>query len=181
VQVMLGEEKTPFCQLSYFEEDYKTSISSLGSISQLTDKLNEIVLNKFHSLNYIYLVKISGKMKEVGVRSIKKQNPPYKTLEEVSKVDQYFYNYNDIEGTIIGVYCPIFMKNINANGWHFHYISSDHSKGGHLVSLKIDTDIIVKFDLTSNFSVQCPLNKEYQEMNFDIDLKEDIKKVEQPK
>lgn len=89
------------------------------------------------SENYFYAVTITGKFDTIKARSVPKQEPPYKPLAEVV-ADQNIFNFADIEGTMIGFYCPPFAKGVNVPGWHFHFISTDRKLGGHVLDFSIE-------------------------------------------
>ena len=59
------------------------------------------------------------------VRSELPQTEPYKPLAKVLETDQTFFDYENIKGTVVGLYCPEYMSDLNAVGWHFHFISED--------------------------------------------------------
>lgn len=71
------------------------------------------------------MVRIDGVFPEMHVRSELAQEKPYQPLAKVLETDQTFYNFEDVKGTVVGLYCPAYMNMLNAVGWHFHFISDD--------------------------------------------------------
>ena len=69
------------------------------------------------------------------------------------------------------------MSDLNAVGWHFHFISDDRKAGGHVLDLSAD-EIDVSLDRTDSFSMSLPDNEMFNSFDLTIDQSDDIKKVE---
>jgi alpha-acetolactate decarboxylase len=50
----------------------------------------------------------------VLIRSEKKQSEPYKPLAEVLSVDQTEKTLKDVEGTVVALFTPAYMSDLNA-------------------------------------------------------------------
>ncbi|QWR77373.1 acetolactate decarboxylase [Candidatus Magnetomonas plexicatena] len=61
---------------------------------------------------------------------------PYPGLLEAVK-GQTVFDYENVNGTILGFWFPEFMKGAGITGFHFHFISDDRAKGGHLLTCKL--------------------------------------------
>ena len=69
------------------------------------------------------------------------------------------------------------MSSLNSVGWHFHFISDDKKYAGHVLELNIKSGE-AQFDRTKNFALRLPKKKNFSKLNFDNDLREDIRKAE---
>ena len=118
-----------------------------------------------------------GTFKNVFARSELKQEEPYKTLAEALSTDQREFNFTETKGTVVGLFCPEYMKDLNAAGWHFHFVSEDKQKGGHVLDLDID-NAELKWDNTKGFNMLLPDTKKFPTLDRTTDQSQDIKKVE---
>jgi len=175
IETAPDDETIPFANITFFDTDENHDISGVQSIDALKELLNE----KINALgkNRFYMVRIDGAFKNVYARSELKQNEPYKPLAEALKTDQREFNWNNIEGTVVALYCPEYMNDLNAVGWHMHFISSDKSKGGHLLDIDID-NANVRIDSTQGFNMLLPETKMFQTLDLTVDQSDDIKNVE---
>ena len=175
IETAPDDETIPFANITFFDTDENQDISGVQSIDALKELLNE----KINALgkNRFYMVRIDGAFKKVCARSELKQNEPYKPLAEALKTDQREFNWNNIEGTVVALYCPEYMNDLNAVGWHMHFISSDKSKGGHLLDIDID-NANVRIDSTQGFNMLLPETKMFQTLDLTVDQSDDIKNVE---
>ena len=69
------------------------------------------------------------------------------TFQDALKTDQREFSYENIEGTVVALYCSDYMNGLNTPGWHLHFISADGKKGGHVLTLtakdcKTELDVI---------------------------------------
>ena len=175
VELVDDDETVPFSNVTFLDSDMQMSIRRIGDIGSLMDILNETVEER--GINRFYMVRIDGKFAEMNVRSELAQEEPYKPLAEVLETDQTFFDYEDVEGTLVCLYCPPYMKDLNATGWHLHFISNDRTMGGHVLGLNLTSGTIT-WDDTDGFEMQLPDNEMFAGFDLTIDQSEDIERVE---
>ena len=93
--------------------------------------------------------------------------------------DQVVFNYKDVKGTLIALYCPPYTAGVNAVGWHLHFLSEDKKKGGHVLGLKMQKGTIT-LDRTDYFSMTLPADAYFNKLNL-TNQEDAIGKVEQGK
>lgn len=174
INVVADAETIPFSNVTFFEKDFSVKLENISGKIALENKLNELV--KKNGENNFYMVKIKANFDEILVRSEKGAKKPYPTLVKALETQKEISQKN-IAGTIVGLYCPKFMSSLNSVGWHFHFISADKNFGGHALEMKIKSGE-AEFDMTSNFAMILPENKDFQKLDLGKDLSADIKKAE---
>ena len=175
VQVADDNETVPFSNVTFFDKDGSLELSEIGDINALKEKLNEVV--EKNGRNLCYFVKVSGTFRQMNVRSEIKQEKPYKTLDKALETDQREFNYENITGTVVALCCPDYMNGLNTPGWHFHFISDDRTKGGHVLDLAFDK-ATAEYDATPEFDMCLTDNGDFQKMELSKDVSDAIKKVE---
>ena len=175
VEVVDDAETIPFSNVTFFDEDESQKIENVEDIDALKSLLDE--KNAKNGGNGFCVIKIDGKFKAMNVRSEYEQKEPYKPLATVLETDQTFFDYSDIEGTVVGLYCPKYMDKLNAAGWHLHFVSKDKEKGGHVLGLSVESAHL-GLDYTPGFEMQLPSNEMFNGFDLTIDQSDDIKKVE---
>ena len=161
--------------MTFFDADETEQIENIDNF----DTLRELLNNKVEKLgtNRFYMIRIDGEFSTINVRSEYSQTEPYEPLADVLEHDQTFFDYENIKGTVVGLYCPAYMSNLNAAGWHLHFVSEDRSKGGHVLGINIKSAEI-KWDYTDGFEILLPENDMFSSFDLTLDQSEDIKKVE---
>ena len=169
-------ETTPFANVTFFDCDIVADIQPVKTLSDLTSQLDSLVL--FHGRNFIYALRMEVKADSATVRSELPQEKPYRPLAETLPAKQREFTYNHIDGTVVALYFPSFFSGQNATGWHFHFLSDDKSKGGHLLKLSMSTPVQASFDITSHFGLYLPEETSFCQRDLSDNMTGEIRKVE---
>ena len=175
VEIVSDDETIPFSDVTFIDADKSMDFKDIPDYEALCSELNQIVEES--GKNRFYMVRIDGLFHEVNVRSEYAQVEPYKPLVEVLEYDQTFFDYTNVEGTLVGLYCPPYMSDLNAVGWHLHFISKDKTKGGHVLGVNV-AEAVLTWDDTDAFQMKVPQNDMFDEFDLTVDQSEDIEKVE---
>ncbi|SKA68840.1 alpha-acetolactate decarboxylase [Succinivibrio dextrinosolvens DSM 3072] len=124
------------------------------------------------------MVKLSTEFESVLFRSEYGSKEPYPTLVEALKGKQTEFTEKNIKGTLVGLYCPSYMGDLNSVGWHFHFLSEDKKKGGHILELSVK-DATAYLDKTDKFTMILHNDKKFHELNLAKDMADDIRSAEQ--
>ena len=171
VSEMSDNDSLPFTTVAFFDESVKEEKVTFESIEDFKEKLAA----ELPSTNFFYMIKMHGKF-NVRVRSCFKQEKPYEPLFNVAK-DQREFEYHDIEGYVVGVYCPNYVEGMNLPGWHIHFISEDLTKGGHILKLSGEK-VSYKLNKLNGWDLVLPETKEFSTFNLKEDLSKKTEAVE---
>lgn len=171
VSEMSDNDSLPFTTVAFFDESVKEEKVTFESIEDFKAKLAA----ELPSTNFFYMIKMHGKF-NVRVRSCFKQEKPYEPLFKVAK-DQREFEYHDIEGYVVGVYCPNYVEGMNLPGWHIHFISEDLTKGGHILKLSGEK-VSYKLNKLTGWDLVLPETKEFSTFNLKEDLSKKTEAVE---
>ena len=175
VQKADDNETVPFSNVTFFDKDGSVELKDIKNVDALKGKLDSMV--EKNGRNLFYFIKMNGTFDKMNVRSELKQEKPYKTLDKALETDQREFNYENVKGTVVALYCPDYMGGLNTPGWHFHFISDDKTKGGHLLDLSF-TKATAEYDTTPEFDMYLSDNNDFQKMELAKDVSSAIKKVE---
>lgn len=87
-------------------------------------------------LNRFAAVRLDGDFRAVQTRSVPRQEPPYRPLAEVAK-EQRLFDFAEVRGTLVGLRGPAFAKGLGVPGWHWHFLTADRTRGGHVLSFSL--------------------------------------------
>jgi acetolactate decarboxylase len=164
---------TPFAMVNYFRADKKITISHTLDKKSLFLLLDSILPN----VNGLYAIHISGKFSYIKTRAF----PPVKAHDHTPLASmlslQHFFEFNNVNGDLIGYRLPSFMDNTNISGYHFHFLSEHKDAGGHIIDLKAD-NITIEIDQLDSYTIQVPSNSDFEQFDFKKNRDEDIKSVE---
>ena len=169
------EETIPFSNVTFFDVDETLVLSGVEDMAALKEAMNGTV--DTFGKNCFYMVKIEGDFDSIKVRSEYKQEKPYRPLDEALAEDQTEFDYEDISGTIVGLYCPDYVDGLNTPGWHFHFLSDDQTRGGHVLQVSVK-EASASFDMSDCFDMVLSREDEFQSMELAKDVSEAINRAE---
>lgn len=154
--VIVADDGTlvPFAAVAYFKKEFGTTADTLGDYDDLKSKLNTLC----GDMDKYYVAKVSGTF-DLMVRSEKAQDKPYKSLADVLAQDETRYTYSNLEGTVVAVYCPPSAGTVNQQDWHFHFISADGTKGGHILEIYGGSNLVLEAEKCEKQTVDLPCNR----------------------
>ena len=164
---------TPFATVTHFTKDRTATTAAPMNLSMFSTVMEK----ELPTGNMIYGVKMHGTFPSMKVRSIPAQEEPYPTLSEAAK-NQSVYTYSGTTGTIIGFYTPVFFKSVNVPGYHLHYLSDDHTTGGHILDMTVPAGTVVEYDITPGFAMALPTSGDFTGVDLSQDLTAELAKIE---
>jgi acetolactate decarboxylase len=169
-------ELTPFSVVNFFHAD-----KSFKTIVSLTkEKLYAYLDSVMPNQNGIYAIRIKGSFKAIKTRAFPPvTKKPYSPLANMLPL-QKFFTYDNTSGTLVGYRIPAFMDGPNITGYHFHFLSNDKQRGGHIIDLLTD-HITIEIDQMDSFMVDLPQTKEFNNFDFSKDRRDEVKRVENGK
>jgi acetolactate decarboxylase len=130
---MNDAETTPFAAVTHFDQDETVELTTIGNLDALKAELDRLIENK----NMFYVFRIDGTFKTIQARSVPSQEKPYPVMTEAIK-EQVVFNFANVKGSIVGLWCPEYIGGVNVPGYHFHFISEDRTRGGHLLDVSFE-------------------------------------------
>ena len=151
---------TPFAMTTFFNPDIKFSTNRLADYRALQEFIDSHLPTK----NIPYAIRIDGIFKYIKTRSVPAQKKPYPPFAEVAKIQKIF-EFRSIEGTLIGFRMPDYAGGVNVPGYHFHFLSRDKTKGGHVLECAVNSGNI-SVDSISRFEIILPRSADFDGLNF---------------
>lgn len=126
-------EKTPFAVLTFFEPVHEFELEGV-TYEQLTAEIDRRIGHP----EVVHAVRVDGRFERVHARSVPRQSKPYPPMVEVVASQQVF-DFDDVEGTMIGFRFPDYAEGINVPGYHLHFADLSRTRGGHVLNAEIAT------------------------------------------
>jgi acetolactate decarboxylase len=158
-RVVKEDSKIPFGAVVNFQADKTITVDKELNCTQLKSYIDHLL----PSQNLPYAIKIEAQFEYIKTRSVPKQNRPYPPLSEVVK-HQSIFEFVEQKGTIIGFKMPSYSGSINAQGYHFHFLTDDKKAGGHLLECRLK-DAILELDFIHQWNIEFPYDREFYDAN----------------
>ncbi|RAJ06527.1 acetolactate decarboxylase [Chitinophaga skermanii] len=167
---------TPMAFVTNFKPTKTIPIPSSLTVEQLYAMLDSHMVNH----NGLYAYRVRGYFDSIVTRAFAAPTEPYDRLAALLHT-QVFFTEHAIHGDLIGFRIPIFLEGVSITGYHFHFLSQDKAHGGHLVSMLLRGGT-VEIQTLQAFEMMIPSEPNtYQKFDYSVDLRGDLKNIEQPK
>jgi acetolactate decarboxylase len=143
-------EQTPFAVVTFFRPDRSVPVPPQATFEALQHWLDA----QTGSPNLYAAIRIRGVFSMLQARSVIRQSPPYRPLTEVVK-GQAVFEWKDVRGTLVGFRSPSYAKALNVPGYHFHFLSDDRQRGGHVLGCSL-AEGTAEIESIDDFEVRLP-------------------------
>ncbi|OUS30325.1 alpha-acetolactate decarboxylase [Gammaproteobacteria bacterium 45_16_T64] len=167
-------EKTPFAVVAFLNAEVESVLKETSSVDVLTKHLDTLI----DAHNAIQVIRIDGSFTQLTLRSEPKQTRPYRPLAELMAEEQVKFELNDVKGTMIGFRMPDYMTGLNVPGYHFHFITDDRKRGGHVLNLQMISGQVT-LDTQRGFNMVLPNIPLFNEAMLGSDREKELESVEQ--
>lgn len=164
---------TPFVAVAKFKADITLDVPAGLSLAEVQARVDAVLPSR----NVFYALKVSGKFTEMRTRSVAGQKEPYPTLAEVVKT-QSLFTLKDTEGSLVGLWCPSYVKSLNVPGYHFHYLDKARSGGGHVLGLATGEGVRVEVSVLREFVAKLPTSEKFDALDLSGDQSKTLHAVE---
>jgi acetolactate decarboxylase len=147
------ERRSPFALVTTFQPGVEIYVG----VAQDVDALLSQVAPQSPTCT---AVRIEGRFEHVRLRSVAPQRKPYPPLTDVL-AEQNVFDENDIEGVVVGFSFPAHNSRLNLPGRHLHFLSSDRTRGGHVLSCR-PAECVVRVDHEAEIEVELPPGIEFK-------------------
>jgi acetolactate decarboxylase len=163
---------TPFAVVTHFTADQDQIIESASSFEEIT----KICDQYRDSDNLFYAFRIDGRFAHIHTRAMKATLDGL-PLAKAAAIQPEF-EFADVEGTLVGIWAPQFSSALNIEGYHFHFLSEDRTKGGHLLECS-GKNLRVRVDRLNDFHLSLPESEEFLQADLTKDTSKDLAYAEQ--
>ncbi len=166
----------PFAAVAKLYGKQQFALENLPDIESLRTELTRKIEEQF-GLNSMHVIRIDGYFEKVDARSEAPYRSHHISLKDVLGQTQKAFLFENIRGSLVGVYFPDYMDGINMPGWHLHFLSEDRTKGGHVFDMCLKEGE-AKVDKISNIVINLPESAAFDTYSLKQDLQDEIKSVE---
>ncbi|MEA5088781.1 acetolactate decarboxylase [Solidesulfovibrio sp.] len=125
-------QKTPFAQVTHC-----AGVLDLGRLDGLDlAGLGAALATRLPDPTRFYVVRVDGLFTSIRTRSVPAQQQPWPPLATACKAQAEF-PMQEVAGTMVGVYTPPNVAALSPVGWHFHFLTTDRTRGGHVLAATV--------------------------------------------
>jgi acetolactate decarboxylase len=151
-----GDLHTPFACVTEFKPEYTVHLDGPTEKAELEALVDGIVGNP----NLFVALRFVGWFDTVETRTVFCQCRPYPPMLDVVS-QQPTRRFQSERGVMLGFRTPGYMQGVNVAGYHLHFLTGDHKRGGHVtgyqlaegrLELAVISDIEIALPRTADFA-----------------------------
>ena len=163
--------KIPFAAVTRFEEEASFELHAIHCMKDL-----EVACDPSReSDNLYYALRIDGTFETVHVRAVSPVGRGTRLVDAAK--EQREFHFSNIEGVLVCLWSPNYSSAFSVPGYHFHFISKDRSKGGHVLDVSAKT-LRVGLQMLCEYDVRLPNQGSFLTTDLSNDPAGALRKVE---
>lgn len=123
---------TPFAQVAWFKPGPALALPENLGMKDLEAWMDKAL----GDTSLFGAVRVEGVFTALKARSVPRQSKPYRPLAVVSK-EQSVFEFSQARGTLVGLRGPDYVRGLGVPGWHWHFLTQDRTRGGHVLGLTL--------------------------------------------
>ena len=163
--------KVPFAVITRFQEQelFETgTITSLHDLEKACDAHRE-------SANLFYALRVDGVFERLRARAVSAVGTGTRLVDAARAQGEF--EFNNVEGTLVCFWSPSYSSAFNVPAYHFHFLSQDRSKGGHVLDLSA-AKVHVGVQMLCEYDVRLPDQGSFLTTDLSRDPTSDLAKTE---
>jgi acetolactate decarboxylase len=164
---------SPFAVVTHFKSDVTVDLPICPDLSSLFAQFDRLR----HTDNFFFALRVDGTFDYVRTRVMCKTEEGV-PLVKVAAIQPEF-EFHNISGTLVGFWTPQYAKNLNVPGYHLHFLSKNHAKGGHLLQCSSSRhQLRLQIQREGNYRIAFPENKDFVSADLRKDSSNDLERAE---
>ena len=171
VQRRTDDFLVPFASVTHFTEDAEFEIGGFASLKELEAACDP----HRHSDNLFHALRVDGIFDTMHARAVHPVPKGTRLLDAAGT--EFEFHFQGVEGTLVCLWSPRYSSSFSIPGYHFHFISKDRTKGGHVLNCTAK-QVRARIQVVSQYEVRLPQSGSFLTTNFDKDPASDLAKAE---
>jgi acetolactate decarboxylase len=171
VKVVRDETLVPYAVVTRFSAEFTKQLTHLGSFTELVSICDGVRKSE----NVFHAFRVDGRFSSVKTRVMKPVS--HGTTLKAAAAGQQEFQLENIEGTLVGIWSPRFAASFTVPGYHFHFLSADRKKGGHVLECKA-VEASLKGCAVNEIHVSLPETEEFLKADLTRDPQSDLASAE---
>jgi acetolactate decarboxylase len=161
----------PFASVTEFRANTPFEIGKVGCLKDAELACDQERISD----NLFYGIRLDGLFETIQARAVHAV-PQNTRLVDAAKTQREFH-FKNIEGTLVGFWSPRYASSFSVPGYHFHFISKDRTKGGHVLDCRA-SKLEARIQVLSEYDIRLPESGPFLTINLTKDPTRDLAKTE---
>jgi acetolactate decarboxylase len=171
VTIVEGKRLIPYAVVTRFSQEFSEQFQQLNSFAALVGVCDRLRSSE----NVFYAFRVEGRFSFVKTRAMKAVEEG-SGLKAASSAQEEF-SFEDQQGALVGLWSPGFAGSFSVPGYHFHFLSTDRKRGGHVLECKA-ANVDISGCAMHEMHVSLPETTEFLKADLGRDPSDDLMSAE---
>jgi acetolactate decarboxylase len=162
----------PFAVVTRFSPETKVTLGAVSSFSEL----QRLCDRHRKSGNLFYALRVDGNFARIRTRAVNPAAPGARLLDAAKAQSEF--NFENVSGTLVGLWSPGFSSAFSVAGYHLHFLSSDHRHGGHVLDLEAE-QLQLQVETLNDFHLVLPESQSFLRADLSKNTADELAYAEQ--
>jgi len=163
--------KVPFAVITRFQAQ---ELFETGTIANLHDLENACDAHR-ESANLFYAIRVDGVFERLHARAVSAVGTGTRLVDAARTQGEF--EFSNVEGTLVCFWSPSYSSAFNVPEYHFHFLSRDRRKGGHVLDVS-GAKLQVGVQMLCEYDVRLPDQGSFLTTDLSRDPTSDLAKTE---
>jgi acetolactate decarboxylase len=161
----------PFAAVTHFGENTAFQIEKVTCLKDLEATCDPHRVSE----NLFCALRVDGVFDTMHARAVHPVAQGTRLLD-AAKTEMEFH-FTNVEGTLVCLWSPKYSSSFSVPGYHFHFISKDRTKGGHVLNCAAQ-QLRASIQIVSEYDVHLPESGSFLTTDLAKDPASDLSKAE---
>ena len=166
-----GDRFIPYAVVTRFSPEFVMGSQHFNSFPELVSACDALRSSE----NLFYAFRIEGQFSLVKTRVMKAVS--HGTGLKAASSAQEEFTFEAQKGTLVGLWSPGFAGSFSVPGYHFHFLSADRKRGGHVLECKA-SDVTIDGCAMHEMHISLPETTEFLKADLSRDPSDDLMSAE---
>ena len=162
---------SPFAVVTRFVPDEAVTLPLCPDLSHLTARFDGLR----HSDNVFFALRVDVYFEYVHTRAMCRTEEGVPLTRAAAAQPEF--EFHDVPGTLVGFWTPAYARTLNVPGYHLHFLSTDRTRGGHLLQCR-GSDLRLQIQREGDYRVAMPETEEFLKADLSRDPAADLARAE---
>jgi len=162
----------PFAVVTWFAPERDAALEQVRGFADLESRCDAFR----RSGNIFYAFRLDGHFTRVHTRVVNAPAPGTRLVDATRSQSEF--TFNDLDGTLVGLWSPGFSSAFSVAGHHFHFLSADRRHGGHVLDVEA-ANLRLRVEPLTRFHLALPESEAFLKADLSRNTAEELAYAEQ--
>jgi acetolactate decarboxylase len=162
----------PFAVVTRFSPEINVTLGPVFSFLEL----QRLCDSHRKSRNLFYALRVDGAFARIRTRAVNPAAPGARLLDAAKAQSEF--SFENISGTLVGLWSPGFSSAFSVAGYHLHFLSSDRHHGGHVLDLEAER-LQLQLETLNDFHLVLPESQSFLRADLSKNTADELAYAEQ--